>query len=80
MLFGPERVLVVGRIELEHGDSHGIVTADMDRLCRMVASGQDRKWDELSRILQNDPEMRDANGRQRKLIVFSEHRRAGRCW
>lgn len=40
----------------------------------VVASGQDRKWDELSRILQNDPEMRDADGRQRKLIVFSEHR------
>ena len=44
----------------------------------VVASGQDRKWDELSKILQNDPLMcdqsRDAAGRQRKLIVFSEHR------
>jgi superfamily II DNA or RNA helicase len=40
----------------------------------VVASGKDRKWDELSRILQNDPEMRDASGRQRKLIIFSEHR------
>lgn len=40
----------------------------------VVASGQDRKWDELSRILQNDPAMRDAGGRLRKLIVFSEHR------
>src|SRR5262249_44840674 len=40
----------------------------------VVASGQDRKWDELSHLLQNDPEMRDASGRQRKLIVFSEHR------
>jgi superfamily II DNA or RNA helicase len=40
----------------------------------VVASGQDRKWDELSKILQNNPEMRDASGRQRKLIVFSEHR------
>lgn len=40
----------------------------------VVASGQDRKWDELSKILQNDPEMRDAGGRQRKLIIFSEHR------
>ena len=26
----------------------------------VVASGQDRKWDELSRILQNNPDMRDA--------------------
>ena len=41
---------------------------------RVVASGQDRKWDELSKILQNAPEMRDASGRQRKLIIFSEHR------
>lgn len=40
----------------------------------VVASGQDRKWEELSRILQNDPAMRDAGGRLRKLIVFSEHR------
>ena len=40
----------------------------------VVASGQDRKWDELSKILQNNREMRDAGGRQRKLIIFSEHR------
>ncbi|MGO9475776.1 MAG: DEAD/DEAH box helicase, partial [Rhodomicrobium sp.] len=40
----------------------------------VVASGQDRKWDELSKILQNNPAMRDASGRQRKLIIFSEHR------
>ena len=40
----------------------------------VVHAGQDRKWDELSKLLQNTPEMRDASGRQRKLIVFSEHR------
>jgi SNF2 family DNA or RNA helicase len=40
----------------------------------VVASGQDRKWDELSKIIQNNPEMRDAAGRQRKIIIFSEHR------
>jgi superfamily II DNA or RNA helicase len=40
----------------------------------VVASGQDRKWDELSKILQNDPAMHDATGRRRKLIIFSEHR------
>jgi len=40
----------------------------------VVASGQDRKWDELSRILQNNPAMHDAGGRMRKLIIFSEHR------
>ena len=41
---------------------------------QVVHSGQDRKWEELSSLLQNTPEMRDANGRQRKLIIFTEHR------
>ncbi|WP_028875110.1 helicase-related protein [Tepidiphilus margaritifer] len=41
---------------------------------RVVYSGQDRKWEELSRLLQDTPEMRDAGGRQRKLIIFTEHR------
>ncbi|MBL8657370.1 MAG: DUF3883 domain-containing protein [Altererythrobacter sp.] len=45
-----------------------------DQAKAVVASGQDRKWDELSKILQNHPEMRDAAGRQRKIIIFSEHR------
>lgn len=40
----------------------------------VVVSGQDRKWDELSRILQNEPAMRDSGGRLRKIIIFSEHR------
>ncbi len=40
----------------------------------LVASGRDRKWDELSRILQNDPRLHDAGGRMRKIIIFSEHR------
>ena len=40
----------------------------------LVASGKDRKWDELSRILQSEPQMFDASGRMRKIIVFSEHR------
>ena len=38
----------------------------------VVHSGQDRKWDEFSQLLQNTPEMRDADGRQRKLILFTE--------
>lgn len=41
---------------------------------KVVSSGQDRKWDELSKILQNNPEMKDASGRLRKLIIFTEHR------
>jgi superfamily II DNA or RNA helicase len=40
----------------------------------VVASGQDRKWEELSKLLQNNPAMHDESGRQRKIIIFSEHR------
>ena len=40
----------------------------------VVTAGNDRKWDELSRLLQHTPEMHDDAGRQRKLIVFTEHR------
>jgi len=41
---------------------------------QVVHSGHDRKWDELSKLLQNTPEMHGADGRQRKLIIFTEHR------
>jgi superfamily II DNA or RNA helicase len=37
-------------------------------------SGADRKWDELSRLLQNNEEMFDAHGHRRKLVIFTEHR------
>jgi superfamily II DNA or RNA helicase len=40
----------------------------------LVASGQDKKWEELSRILQDDPNVRDASGKLRKLIIFTEHK------
>jgi superfamily II DNA or RNA helicase len=36
-------------------------------------SNQDRKWDELSQLLQG-PDMRNADGHQRKLIIFTEHK------
>lgn len=37
-------------------------------------SGTDKKWEELSNILQNEKEMFDAVGHRRKLIIFTEHR------
>jgi superfamily II DNA or RNA helicase len=37
-------------------------------------SNTDRKWDELSRLLQNNSEMFDAHGHRRKLVIFTEHR------
>ena len=41
---------------------------------RVRQSHADRKWDELSRLLQNQTEMFDAHGHRRKLIIFTEHR------
>ena len=37
-------------------------------------SGTDRKWDELSSILQDNDLMKDADGNREKLIIFTEHR------
>ncbi|MCD7843526.1 MAG: SNF2-related protein, partial [Clostridiales bacterium] len=48
------------------------------RLERMASevrlSGEDRKWDELSKLLQDNEKMYDQNGRREKLIIFTEHR------
>ncbi len=41
---------------------------------RVRDSGTDRKWEELSSIMQSSPEMFDSAGARRKLIVFTEHR------
>ncbi|MES1941725.1 Type III restriction enzyme, res subunit family protein [Salinisphaera sp. T5B8] len=40
----------------------------------VVESGNDRKWEELSSLLQDTPEMQTPSGQLRKLIIFSEHR------
>ena len=37
------------------------------------SSGNDRKWNELLRLLQDTPEIKAA-GQQRKLVIFTEHR------
>ena len=48
---------------------------DLERTAyRVRQSGTDRKWDELSKLLQNNTEMFDAEGHRRKLIIFTEHR------
>ncbi|RMH46374.1 MAG: DEAD/DEAH box helicase, partial [Gammaproteobacteria bacterium] len=41
---------------------------------RVRHSGEDRKWRELSRLLQDQQEMFDADGERRKLVIFTEHR------
>ena len=37
-------------------------------------SGQDKKWEELSRLLQDNSEMFDADGSRRKLVIFTEYK------
>ncbi|WP_425059912.1 RNA polymerase-associated protein RapA [Sporomusa carbonis] len=52
-----------------------LILKELEEQARQVVhSDQDRKWDELSSLLQNTPEMRDSAGRQRKLIIFTEHK------
>jgi SNF2 family DNA or RNA helicase len=47
----------------------------LERLAFGVRSqATDTKWTELSTLLQDAPEMRDAGGGWRKLVVFTEHR------
>ncbi|ENS1026556.1 DEAD/DEAH box helicase, partial [Klebsiella pneumoniae] len=40
----------------------------------LVQSGNDKKWEELSRLLQDSPEMINRDGERRKLIIFTEHK------
>lgn len=37
-------------------------------------SGEDRKWDELSKLLQDNEHMHAGGGSREKLIIFTEHR------
>lgn len=40
----------------------------------VVQSGNDKKWEELSCLLQEKPEMFTESGSRRKLIIFTEHK------
>jgi hypothetical protein len=40
----------------------------------VVQSGNDKKWEELSFLLQDKPEMFTASGARRKLLIFTEHK------
>ena len=47
----------------------------LEKLAQVVRSSDtDRKWDELSNLLQGRREMFDAAGTRRKLVIFTEHR------
>jgi superfamily II DNA or RNA helicase len=40
----------------------------------LLRSGQDRKWEELSALLHDCPEMFSSGGDRAKLVIFTEHR------
>jgi hypothetical protein len=47
----------------------------LENLADMVRkSGTDKKWEELSKFLQETNELFDNQGRRKKIIIFSEHR------
>lgn len=51
------------------------ILADLEKgAFKVKASGADRKWDELSKLLQENSDMFDPNGIRRKLVIFTEHR------
>lgn len=48
---------------------------DLDQLALKVRrSGTDKKWEELSKLLQNEATLFDVHGHRRKLVIFTEHR------
>lgn len=48
---------------------------ELEDLARRVRfSNTDKKWEELSKLLQNQTELFDASGYRRKLVIFTEHR------
>lgn len=60
---------------VEELDAELLELADLTTVAKQVRdSGTDRKWTELSRILQDEALTVDANGWPRKLIIFTEHR------
>lgn len=40
----------------------------------LVQSGNDKKWEQLSSLLQDAPEMKNRDESRRKLIIFTEHK------
>ncbi len=52
-----------------------ILLKELEKLAdRVRRSGEDKKWGELSRLLQEQAEMFDSSGQRRKLVIFTEHK------
>ena len=60
---------------VEELDAELLELADLTEVAKQVRdAGTDRKWTELSTILQDNALTTDANGIPRKFIIFTEHR------
>lgn len=60
---------------VEELDAELLELAGLTRIAKQVRdAGTDRKWTELSTILQDHALTTDRNGRPRKFIIFTEHR------
>ena len=60
---------------IEELEAEIIILKDLESKARnVVQSGSDKKWEQLSSLLQDTPEMYTAVGSRRKLIIFTEHR------
>lgn len=56
-------------------DKEIAILADLVEVARHVRNSRtDKKWTELSELLQSNPMVRDHDGGPRKLIIFTEHR------
>jgi superfamily II DNA or RNA helicase len=56
-------------------DKEIAILADLVEVARRVRDlGTDKKWTELSELLQSHPMVRGSDGGPRKLIIFTEHR------
>ncbi len=52
-----------------------IILKQLESLALMVKnSGKDKKWEELSLLLHDNPEIINAQGVRKKLVIFTEHR------
>ena len=62
--------VTIAELEAEIGILKGL-----EHMANQVrVSGEDRKWDELSRLLQDNEHMYAKSGTREKLIIFTEHR------
>ena len=52
-----------------------VILKDLEyQALQVVQSGNDKKWEQLSHLLQDSPEMYTEGGNRRKLIIFTEHK------